>query len=392
MVEAPDRRPANPGAAAYRSNAQWARPLPKRPNFIPEPSYLSYNWVDKDPDLEFAMFAITESGMTLEQIEEETGAARSQGQPLLPPRVVLQGRETSTERHPLDRDERDRLGKALGPQIGGRRRNRDHPEGDKMPKTIDPFTLAQFLAQPGAADLIEAYSEIPPGPLRDSIVHTAKVVRLTYLGAPETAFHEAAPPPSLGSAQTAVARALSGPRKGAVPTDDPEVRIVERLLEGAPPHVVAEEFEIPVNVVYAAKKKARQSGVTFPNAPKGKVNKSGRKRGEPYKGQQRFVTSIAELKDGGIGGVMKAASLRGISPEAYMERRKLALEMALAGRHPRAIMEATGEAQKVLQGWFSLAPHFRSRHPLHVLRRREPRSATAERRDYRHRAASGRLR
>jgi hypothetical protein len=55
---------------------QTARPMPKpRVNFIPRQSYLQYNHVDKDPDLEFALTAIAESGLTLEQIEEMTERA-----------------------------------------------------------------------------------------------------------------------------------------------------------------------------------------------------------------------------------------------------------------------------------------------------------------------------
>lgn len=78
MKEPPVRSfAANPSATAYRSNAQWAKPMPKRKNFIPAQSYLSYNWgaEERDPDLEFVLFAISESGMTLEQIEELTERA-----------------------------------------------------------------------------------------------------------------------------------------------------------------------------------------------------------------------------------------------------------------------------------------------------------------------------
>lgn len=63
--------PSVPGA--YQSQARWAKPLPKpRVNAIPRPDWLAYNWIDKDPDLEFCLSAISESGMTLEQIERET--------------------------------------------------------------------------------------------------------------------------------------------------------------------------------------------------------------------------------------------------------------------------------------------------------------------------------
>jgi hypothetical protein len=51
--------------------------MPKtRKNFIPAQSYLAYNWRDdRDPDMEFALFAIEDSGWTLEQIEEATERA-----------------------------------------------------------------------------------------------------------------------------------------------------------------------------------------------------------------------------------------------------------------------------------------------------------------------------
>ena len=62
-----------PAFSPSGSTAQWAKPMPKtRKNFIPRQSWLSYNWIDKDPDLDFVLFAIEELGMTLEQIEYET--------------------------------------------------------------------------------------------------------------------------------------------------------------------------------------------------------------------------------------------------------------------------------------------------------------------------------
>jgi hypothetical protein len=67
--------PPTPPETPYRRKAIWAKPMPKsRPNFIPRQSYLEYNWgaEERDPDLEFALFAIQESGWTLEQIELET--------------------------------------------------------------------------------------------------------------------------------------------------------------------------------------------------------------------------------------------------------------------------------------------------------------------------------
>jgi hypothetical protein len=59
----------------HSSKAQWAKPLPHtHANFIPAQSWLAYNWIDKDPDLDMVKYAIEESGMTLEQIEQATEA------------------------------------------------------------------------------------------------------------------------------------------------------------------------------------------------------------------------------------------------------------------------------------------------------------------------------
>src|SRR5678815_641293 len=66
------RAPASPAAQQYRSNAKWAKPMPRaHANFIPAQSWLAYNWIDKDPELEFVLHAIEESGWSLEKIEKE---------------------------------------------------------------------------------------------------------------------------------------------------------------------------------------------------------------------------------------------------------------------------------------------------------------------------------
>ena len=48
-------------------------PAPKRANFIPStPNYFGYNWIDKDPDMEFIVGILGESGLSPEDVEEET--------------------------------------------------------------------------------------------------------------------------------------------------------------------------------------------------------------------------------------------------------------------------------------------------------------------------------
>lgn len=71
----PSTRSAAPEPPAKTPNNKYVRPLKRtRPNFIPAQSWLAYNWIDKDPELEFVCGCIEDSGMTLEQIERETEA------------------------------------------------------------------------------------------------------------------------------------------------------------------------------------------------------------------------------------------------------------------------------------------------------------------------------
>ena len=60
--------------------------------------------------------------------------------------------------------------------------------------TIDPLRLAQFMVLPGAAELVEAFSAIRPGPLRDSIVHHARMIAENDGRNPPGAFTMDAPP------------------------------------------------------------------------------------------------------------------------------------------------------------------------------------------------------
>jgi hypothetical protein len=59
----------NPALHNYVSQARWAKPMPKaHVNFIPAQSWLEYSWIDKDPELDFVLSAIEQSGWTLERI------------------------------------------------------------------------------------------------------------------------------------------------------------------------------------------------------------------------------------------------------------------------------------------------------------------------------------
>lgn len=62
---------------AARSNyvGQARRAAPKRPNFIPStPNYFKYQWRDRDPDMDLIVGLIGDSGLSPEDIEQETAA------------------------------------------------------------------------------------------------------------------------------------------------------------------------------------------------------------------------------------------------------------------------------------------------------------------------------
>lgn len=64
--------PATKTAKGYTPNNKFNKPLPKKHrNFVPAQSWLAYNFVDKDPELDFVCWAIEQSGMTIEQIVAE---------------------------------------------------------------------------------------------------------------------------------------------------------------------------------------------------------------------------------------------------------------------------------------------------------------------------------
>lgn len=59
-----------PRAGNYTSKT--SRPIPQqRPNFIPAQSWLGYSWITKDPELDYVIWAIGESGWSAERIEAE---------------------------------------------------------------------------------------------------------------------------------------------------------------------------------------------------------------------------------------------------------------------------------------------------------------------------------
>jgi hypothetical protein len=208
-----------------------------------------------------------------------------------------------------------------------------------LTNSINLDVLARFAILPGAAELMEAFSVIPPGPLRASVIQHAQVIAQTYAGAP--ADHRM-PDPIQKIGGTA---RVTKPLPKLPPSEGPSAEIVRRRLAGETPMAIAKALRIDVQVVYQATYDARKAGIAMP-----------KRSDTPLRPLQSkpWHRSIDSLSPQGLNQVTLAAVSRGITAEAYMERRQLALSMALSGAGWTRIMAATGEREtKVVGAWLS---------------------------------------
>jgi hypothetical protein len=125
--------------------------------------------------------------------------------------------------------------------------------------------MAQFMVLPGAAELVEAFASIPPGALRDSIVHHAQALAAQYDGGPAPGWSNVRPA-RIGSTPAApAAPRLSSPFAEDLTAKSPEGQIVERALRGESDHSIAADMGVKLGTVVAVKRKARaEGGVSFP--------------------------------------------------------------------------------------------------------------------------------
>jgi hypothetical protein len=147
---------------------------------------------------------------------------------------------------------------------------------------IDPIRLAQFMVLPGAAELVEAFSAIPPGPLRDSIVHHAMMLAQTA-GWQPTPEHAAR---VVGVYPPAAPR-LASPFAEGLSSTSAEGQIVERVLRGEDPDAVAVDMGVRPTLVKRLMATARrEGGVVFPgddDTPRAaKTTKTAGKRAKPH--------------------------------------------------------------------------------------------------------------
>lgn len=208
--------------------------------------------------------------------------------------------------------------------------------------------LARVLVMPDAVELFEAFAGIPPGPLRQSVIQHAKVIRDTYAGAPpEMQMQD----PLLTAAGVAQALpALPAAKKARMPkTDDPLTRAVMRRMEGEHPQQIAREMGLHRAQVEHAISEARKAGVHFPTL-----------KGHPLTGrpleEKTWAKTPEELSAQGFAVCTRAANKRGIDVAEYLRRKNMAVELALQGFGYDAISEKTGETDlKSISLWLSNA-------------------------------------
>lgn len=215
--------------------------------------------------------------------------------------------------------------------------------------TIDMATLARFAILPGASDLMEAFAAIPPGPMRDAVIHLARTTAGQFTGA-NGAYPMPDPIQHVGGGSTRPKTlALPSTRTGRPPpgAETPEMQAVQMRMADVPVAEVCEATGLSKQQVYQAVHVARKAGVKFPKT---------RKVGPIEVGSKVWHTSLDQLSGQGRAAMDRAAALRGISPQEYLDRRQLALELAQAGHGYEAILERTGERDsKVVSAWLSAA-------------------------------------
>lgn len=148
-------------------------------------------------------------------------------------------------------------------------------------RTIDPLRLAQFMVLPGAAELVEAFASLAPGPIRDSVVQHARILAEAGGWNPPAPFTMDA-----GTARIMPPGApprLPSPFTEGLAARTAEGQIIERALRGESDHAIAADMGVKLGLVVQLKRKARkEGGLVFPGEqlerkPAGRPAKKKRK-------------------------------------------------------------------------------------------------------------------
>lgn len=230
--------------------------------------------------------------------------------------------------------------------------------------SIDPIALARFMVLKGAAELVDAFSAIPEGALRESIVSHAQAIAFTYdearqSGAPipdplEVAMRTVQP--RTGRPQLALPAAegsgyprINGadeprPRHKGVKTQTPAATAVKLRLQGRSPAEIATELEMDLADVTDALKAARKAGVKFKALDKPPPGE--RKRSAAYN------TDWAVMPKNARSRVEQAAVTLSLDPHRYLSLKALLLTMKQAGAPWSDVVQACHPVpEEILERW-----------------------------------------
>jgi hypothetical protein len=235
---------------------------------------------------------------------------------------------------------------------------------------IDPLKMAQFFALPGAAELVEAFSAIPPGAVRNSVVSHAQVLAQAAGWSPPIPF---VVNPEGRIEPPREPKRLTSPFSEGLVSASVEGQIVERILKGEADHVVADDLGIKLGVITQLKRAARLGGVVFPGDGPAKGWKPVQPKGQRTSGKiaterfpvpsppywwedpnspvwdnGRLLPSYSETGDGTLAAVgpldyrnyatmTSAAARHGITLRDYIAQRLEIIRRAEAGEMPPKI-------------------------------------------------------
>ena len=233
---------------------------------------------------------------------------------------------------------------------------------------------------------MEAFSAIPAGPVRDSVVNHAQALADAYGGwrppeAPQAATQARLEPsrPIIEWVGAKPAPAVNGAAKAngdGLKASSDEGKIVERLMRGETPKAVAQDAGIHIEVVWRLMRKARiEGGVVFPGDDK----KPGANKSKASKFMQRVnsampappppwwweddnspiwdngkllpsrcdtrgsMANIGPMSIMAFNGMTLAATRRGMSLRQYVAMRADVVRRAQAGEPPLAIVKALNQ-------------------------------------------------
>lgn len=213
------------------------------------------------------------------------------------------------------------------------------------------FTMARFLVMPGAAELLDAFSRIPEGPLRAATIAQVQAMAEAYAGSPATAqdpltrLAGAAPPPARPT-PVEPPKALPAPAETRTRRGQPktlEEQVIDLRMKGKGAKDIAEETGAPRQEVSAILNAATRGGMAFP------------KRAAASTESKTFPLHKTELSSQGQAAMERAALQLGKSLEQYLAARRALVRMRKTGAPMGRIAAETGFPEKTLWAWLYTA-------------------------------------